>query len=124
MVNKVILIGYLGADPEVRFTTNETAVTNLRLATKDVWHKAGTKEKKERTDWHKCTCWGRIAEIAGEFLHTGDQIYIEGQLRYGNYTNSDNVNVRYSYVHVVRLKILNTKKTLPKKLHEEMEGDD
>lgn len=79
-VNKVILVGNLGRDPETRYTTSGDAVTNIRLATTDVWKdKAG--EKQERTEWHNIVFYGRQAEIAGEYLKKGRQIYVEGRLQ-------------------------------------------
>lgn len=79
-VNKVILVGNLGRDPETRYTTSGDAVTNIRLATTDTWKdKAG--EKQERTEWHNIVFYGRQAEIAGEYLKKGRQIYVEGRLQ-------------------------------------------
>ncbi len=79
-VNKVILIGNLGRDPETRYTTGGDAVTNIRLATTDTWKdKAG--EKQEKTEWHSVVFFGRQAEIAGEYLKKGRQIYVEGRLQ-------------------------------------------
>jgi single-strand DNA-binding protein len=79
-VNKVILVGNLGRDPETRYTTGGDAVTNIRLATTDTWKdKAG--EKQERTEWHNIVFYGRQAEIAGEYLKKGRQIYVEGRLQ-------------------------------------------
>jgi len=79
-VNKVILVGNLGKDPETRYMTSGEAVTNIRLATTDTWKdKAG--EKQERTEWHSIVFYGRQAEIAGEYLKKGRQIYVEGRLQ-------------------------------------------
>jgi single-strand DNA-binding protein len=79
-VNKVILVGNLGRDPETRYTTGGEAVTNIRLATTDTWKdKAG--EKQERTEWHSIVFFGRQAEVAGEYLKKGRQIYVEGRLQ-------------------------------------------
>src|SRR2546429_9623008 len=79
-VNKVILIGNLGRDPETRYTTGGDAVTNIRIATTDTWKdKAG--EKQEKTEWHSVVFFGRQAEIAGEYLKKGRQIYVEGRLQ-------------------------------------------
>ncbi|WP_042857987.1 single-stranded DNA-binding protein SSB1 [Dickeya sp. NCPPB 3274] len=80
-VNKVILIGNLGQDPEVRYMPNGGAVANLTLATSDSWRDKQTGEKKERTEWHRVALYGKLAEIAGEYLRKGSQVYIEGQLR-------------------------------------------
>jgi single-strand DNA-binding protein len=79
-VNKVILVGNLGKDPETRYTTGGDAVTNIRIATTDTWKdKAG--EKQEKTEWHSIVFFGRQAEIAAEYLKKGRQIYVEGRLQ-------------------------------------------
>ena len=79
-VNKVILVGNLGRDPEVRYTQGGTAVANFTLATNEVWNdKAGAKQ--ERTEWHRIVVWGKQAEIAREYLSKGKQVYIEGSIQ-------------------------------------------
>jgi single-strand DNA-binding protein len=80
-VNKVILVGNLGQDPEVRYMPSGGAVTNLRLATTAQWKDKQTGEKQERTEWHTVVMFNRLAEIAGEYLRKGSQVYIEGSLR-------------------------------------------
>ncbi|MCO6439848.1 MAG: single-stranded DNA-binding protein [Nitrococcus mobilis] len=80
-VNKVILIGNLGADPEVRYSPSGSAVTNARLATTDVWRDRQSGEQQERTEWHRIVFFGRLAEIAGEYLRKGSKVYIEGRLQ-------------------------------------------
>ncbi|HYQ92991.1 MAG TPA: single-stranded DNA-binding protein [Candidatus Competibacteraceae bacterium] len=80
-VNKVILIGHLGKDPEVRYMPNGGAVANVTVATNDVWKDKQTGEQQERTEWHNVVFFGRLAEIAGEYLRKGRQIYVEGSLR-------------------------------------------
>ncbi|PUE78417.1 single-stranded DNA-binding protein [Cronobacter sakazakii] len=80
-VNKVILVGNLGQDPEVRYMPNGGAVANLRLATSESWRDKQTGEMKEVTEWHSVVLYGKLAEVAGEYLCKGSQIYIEGQLR-------------------------------------------
>ena len=108
MVNKVILIGNLGADPEVRYTGKGTPVCNFKLATNEVWYdSAGEKHKK--VDWHRCTAWGRLAEVCGDYLHKGDTIYVEGRLSYGSYNDSNGTTIYYSYVHVVEMKFVKVK---------------
>ena len=93
-VNKVILIGNLGRDPETRYTTGGDAVTNLRIATTDTWKdKAG--EKQEKTEWHTVVLFGRQAEIAGEYLKKGRPVYIEGRLQTRKWTDKDGVE-KYS----------------------------
>ncbi len=80
-INKVILVGNLGADPETRYTTSGDAVTNIRLATSESWKDKTTGERQERTEWHTVVFWKRLAEIAGEYLRKGGRVYIEGSLR-------------------------------------------
>ncbi|ELY2714513.1 single-stranded DNA-binding protein [Cronobacter sakazakii] len=80
-VNRVILLGHLGQDPEVRYMPNGGAVTSLRLATSESWRDKQTGEMKEVTEWHSVVLYGKLAEVAGEYLRKGSQIYIEGQLR-------------------------------------------
>ncbi|RMF58596.1 MAG: single-stranded DNA-binding protein [Calditrichaeota bacterium] len=79
-VNKVILVGNLGQDPELRYTPNGAAVTTLSLATNEVW-KDNDGNKQERTEWHRVVIWRRLAEIAGEYLKKGSKVYIEGRLQ-------------------------------------------
>ena len=80
-VNKVILVGNLGQDPEVRYMPNGGAVTSLRLATSESWRDKQTGEMKEVTEWHSVVLYGKLADVAGEYLRKGSQVYIEGQLR-------------------------------------------
>ena len=80
-INKVILVGNLGQDPEVKYTAGGDAVTTLSLATSDSWKDKDTGENQERTEWHRVVLWRRLAEIAGEYLKKGSKVYIEGQLQ-------------------------------------------
>jgi single-strand DNA-binding protein len=80
-VNKVILVGNLGADPEVRYTPNGSAVANIRIATSEAWKDKNTGEPQERTEWHRVALFGRLGEIAGQYLRKGSKVYIEGKLR-------------------------------------------
>ena len=80
-VNKVIIVGNLGADPETRYTPGGDAVTNIRVATTDRWKDKASGEMKEATEWHRIAFFGRLAEIAGEYLKKGSQVYVEGSLR-------------------------------------------
>ncbi len=93
-VNKVILLGNLGRDPETRYTTGGDAVTNLRIATSEQW-KDKSGEKQERTEWHTVVLFGRQAEIAGEYLKKGRSVYIEGRLQTRKYTDKEGVE-KYS----------------------------
>ena len=80
-INKVILIGNLGKDPETRYTPSNAAVTNLTIATSDSWRDKQSGEQQERTEWHRVVCWNRTAEIAAEYLKKGSKVYIEGRLQ-------------------------------------------
>lgn len=80
-VNKVILVGNLGKDPEVKYTANGAAVANITIATSESWNDKQTGEKQEKTEWHRVVFFRRLAEIAGEYLRKGSQVYIEGKLQ-------------------------------------------
>lgn len=90
-VNKVILVGALGRDPETRYMPNGDAVTNISIATSDKWKDKSTGEQKEHTEWHRVGFFGKLAEIAGQYLKKGSQVYIEGSLRTRKYTDKDGV---------------------------------
>jgi single-strand DNA-binding protein len=93
-VNKVILVGNLGTDPEVRYTPSGKAVANFSLATNEQWtNKDG--EKEERTEWHRIVAWGRLGEICGEYLSKGSQVYIEGKIQTRAWEDRDG-NKRYT----------------------------
>ncbi len=94
-INKVILVGHLGADPETRYTANGSAVTNLRVATSDSWRDKQTGEQQERTEWHRVVMFARLAEIAAEYLRKGSQCYIEGRLQTRKWQGEDGQD-RYS----------------------------
>lgn len=86
-VNKVILVGNLGQDPEVRYMPSGGAVANITLATSESWRDKATGEQKEQTEWHRVVLFGKLAEVAGEYLRKGSQVYIEGQLRTRKWTD-------------------------------------
>lgn len=94
-INKVILIGNLGADPETRAMPSGTTVANLRIATSESWRDKQSGEQQERTEWHRVALFGRLAEIAGEYLRKGSQVYIEGSLRTRKWQDKQG-NERYS----------------------------
>lgn len=93
-VNKVILVGNLGRDPEIRYTRDGTAVANLNLATTDYWTD-NSGQRQERTEWHRVVAWGKLAEIAKEYLTKGRQIYIEGRLQTRSWDDKQG-NKRYT----------------------------
>lgn len=86
-VNKVIIVGNLGKDPEVRFMPNGNAVANITVATSDTWKDKQTGEQKEKTEWHRVVMFGKLAEIAGEYLKKGSKVYLEGSLQTRKWTN-------------------------------------
>jgi single-strand DNA-binding protein len=94
-VNKVILVGNLGADPETKYLPSGDAVTNIRLATTDRWKDKASGEMKEATEWHRIAFFGRLAEVAGEYLKKGSQVYVEGRIRTRKWQDKDGQD-RYS----------------------------
>ena len=94
-VNKVILIGNLGNDPEIRYTASGAAVANISLATAESWRDKESGEQQERTEWHRIVFFGRLAEIVGEYLKKGSQIYVEGRLQTRKWQDKEG-NDRYS----------------------------
>ena len=107
MVNKVILIGNLGADPEIRYTQSGSAVANIRVATTETWTKDG--EKEEQTEWHRVVAFGRLAEIMGEWLVKGSKVYLEGKIQTRKWQDRDG-NDRYTTEIVAReMKMLTSK---------------
>ncbi|MEY2699695.1 MAG: single-strand binding protein [Pseudomonadota bacterium] len=95
-INKVILIGNLGADPEVRYMPNGGAVANLRLATSESWKDQQTGQTQERTEWHSIVIYRRLAEVAGEYLRKGSKVYIEGSLRTRKWQDKNTGQDRYT----------------------------
>lgn len=91
-INKVILVGNLGRDPEVRYTPDNNAITNISVATTDRYKDKHTGEQKEITEWHRVVFFNRLAEIAGEYLKKGSQVYIEGRLRTRKWTDQSGVD--------------------------------
>ena len=98
-INKVILVGNLGSDPEVRHTPSGSAIANLTVATSESWNDKATGEKREAVEWHRVVLFGKLAEVAGEYLRKGSQVYIEGQLRTRKWT--DNAGVEKYTTEVV-----------------------
>jgi single-strand DNA-binding protein len=89
-INKVILIGNLGRDPETRYSADGAAITNVSVATTSQWKDKGTGEKREETEWHRVAFFGRLAEVAAEYLRKGSQVYIEGKLRTRKWQDKEN----------------------------------
>lgn len=94
-INKVILVGRLGNDPEVKYNAGGSAIANISIATSESWKDKSTGEAKERTEWHRVVFFGRLAEIVGQYLTKGSQVYVEGSLRTNKYTDKNGIE-RYS----------------------------
>lgn len=88
-INKVILIGNLGRDPETRYTQSGSAVANFSVATSEQWQDRNTNERREQTEWHNVVCFARLAEIAGEYLRKGSKVYVEGRLQTRSWEGQD-----------------------------------
>lgn len=108
MINKVILVGNLGRDPEIRYTPSGMAVANFSIATTDKWKDKQSGEMKERTEWHRIVAWGRLGEICGEYLSKGRQVYIEGRLQ-TNQWEKDGVTRYTTEVVASEMKMLGSK---------------
>lgn len=94
-LNKVMLIGRLGSDPELRYTPDGTAVANFSIATSEEWKDKNSGEKKERTEWHRIVAWRKLGEICGEYLAKGKQVYVEGRIQTRSWEDKDG-NKRYT----------------------------
>ena len=99
-INKAIIVGNLGKDPEVRYMPNGGAVANITLATSESWRDKATGEQKEKTEWHRVVLFGKLAEIAGEYLRKGSQVYIEGKLTTRKWVDQAGVEKYTTEIHV------------------------
>ena len=90
-INKVILVGNLGAKPEVKYASNGNAISNLSVATSESWTDKSTGQKQERTEWHRVSLFGKLAEIAGQYLDKGSKVYVEGKLQTRKYTDKEGI---------------------------------
>lgn len=100
-VNKAIIVGNLGRDPEIRYTQSGQAVANFSVATTERWTDRTSNERREQTEWHRVVCFGRTAEICGEYLHKGSKVYVEGRLQTRSWEGQDG-QTRYSTEIVAR----------------------
>lgn len=105
-VNRVILVGHLGRDPETRYLPDGGAITNVSLATSDSWKDKTTGEKKEQTEWHRAVFFGKLAEIAGEYLKKGSLVYVEGALRTRKWQDKDGQERYTTEVRADRMQML------------------
>ena len=108
-VNKVILVGNLGKDPEVRYAPNGSAVANATLATSESWKDKTSGEKQEKTEWHKLVFFGRLGEIAGQYLKKGSQVYVEGKLQTRKWQNKEGVDQYSTEIVVSEMQMLGGK---------------
>ena len=110
MLNKVHLIGRVGGDPETNYTQGGTAITKCTLATSEKWKDKNSGEVQERTEWHRLTFFGRIAEVVAEYVKKGSLIYVEGKLHYGEYTDREGIKRYTTEVQCDGMKLLESKK--------------
>lgn len=106
-VNKAIILGNVGQDPETRYSKDGKAITNLSIATSEQW-KDQSGQKQEKTTWHRCVFFGRLAEIAGEYVRKGSQIYVEGRMEHSTYTDKNGVEQRSFQINAQNLQLLST----------------
>ena len=112
MINKAILVGRLGADPEVRYATNGNMVTSFQVAT-DESYKNKSGEKVQKTEWHRIVIWGKLAEIAAQYTHKGDLVYIEGKIQSRSWDDKDGNKRTTTEILASALRILSGKKEQP-----------
>jgi len=108
-VNKVIIVGHLGRDPETRHLPSGEAVTNVTVATSESWKDKATGEKQERTEWHRVGFFGRLAEVAGEYLKKGSLVYVEGSLQTRKWTDKEGVEKYTTEIRADRMQMLGGK---------------
>ena len=108
-VNKVIIVGNLGADPETRYLPSGEAVTNIRVATTDKWKDKQSGETKEATEWHRISLFGRQAEVAGEYLKKGSQVYIEGSIRTRKWQDKEGQDRYSTEIRADRMQLLGSR---------------
>lgn len=108
-VNRVIIVGNLGRDPETKHMPSGDAMTTIAVATSETWKDKVTGEKKEQTEWHRITFFGKLAEIAGQYLKKGSQVYVEGSLRTRKYTDKDGVEKYSTEIKGETMKMLGAK---------------
>ncbi|MDQ6976111.1 MAG: single-stranded DNA-binding protein [Mariprofundaceae bacterium] len=106
MLNKVMLIGNLGADPDTRFTQDQTCICNIRIATTERWKDRATGQMQERTEWHRIDLWGRLGEIANQYLRKGSRVYIEGAIRTDKWTDQNGQDRYTTKVRANEMKML------------------
>lgn len=108
-VNKVIILGNLGRDPETRYTPNGDAICNITVATTDNWKDKQTGEKKELTEWHRVSFYGRLAEIAGQYLKKGSPVYVEGSLRTRKWQDKEGIDRYTTEIRAEQMQMLGSR---------------
>lgn len=108
-VNKVILIGNLGQDPDMRFTPGQSAICNLSIATSETWKDKSTGENKEKTEWHRVVLFNKIAEIAGQYLKKGSKVFVEGSLRTRKWEDKEKIERYITEVVAKEIQFLDSK---------------
>ncbi|WP_341676653.1 single-stranded DNA-binding protein [Niveibacterium sp. SC-1] len=108
-VNKVILVGNLGADPETRYAPSGDAICNIRIATTDTWRDKASGDRKEATEWHRVVFFGKLAEIAGQYLRKGSQVYVEGSLRTRKWQDKDGRDQYTTEIRADEMKMLGSR---------------
>ena len=121
-VNKVIIVGNLGRDPEVRYMPNGDAVATLAVATTDTWKDKNTGEKKEQTEWHRISFFGRTAEVCGQYLKKGSSVYVEGSLRTRKWTDKDGVDKYTTEIRADQMQMLGSRQGQGGPSHDEEGG--
>ena len=111
-VNKAIIVGHLGQDPEVRYTSNGDAAANISVATSEQWKDKATGEQKEQTEWHRISFFGKPAEVVCQYLKKGSQIYVEGKIRSKKYTDKQGIERTAFEIIAESFKMLNSKSEL------------
>lgn len=114
-INKVILIGNLGKDPETRYMQDGKAVTNFTIATSEEWKDKNSGEKKEKTEWHSIVAWGKLGEICGEYLSKGKMVYIEGKLQTRYWEDDDGKKFQKTEINAMSVQFLSGPDSNPKK---------
>ena len=122
-VNRAILIGNLGNDPELKYMPNGDAVCNISIATTETWKDKTSGEQKEATEWHRVTFFRRLAEIAGQYLKKGSQVYIEGRIKTRKWQDKDGVDRYTTEIHANEMKMLGKRESAPVSEHSEAKGN-
>lgn len=122
-VNKAILVGHLGDDPTVRYTASGSAVCNISIATSEQWKDKDTGEQQERTEWHRIVAFGRLAEIMGEYLKKGSQVYIEGRIRTEKWQDKDGSDRWTTKIYADQMQMLGSSGGGQRQAQENAEAD-